>query len=76
MSRPWQDSLAAAERAFTPNCARNRYLLSRKRDSRILASHEKTLSVNGLGATMGLARPLQKACGPAGPHVGEGRSSQ
>ena len=76
MARPWQDSLAAAKRAFTPNYARNRHLLSRKRDSRTSASNRKALSIKGLGAAAMLARPLQKACGPAGPLVGEGCSSR
>jgi hypothetical protein len=76
LAGPWQDSLAAAKRAFTPNCARNRYLLSRKRDSRTPETDGKSLSINALDTRVPLARPLQKACGPAGPLVGEGCSSR
>ena len=76
MARPWQDSLAAAKRAFTLNCARNRYLLSRKRDSETLATDGKALPINVLYAAAPLARPLQKACGPAGPLGREGCSNR
>ena len=75
MARPWQDAPAAAERAFTPNCARNRHLLSRKRDSRVWTTPEKTWAISGLRCATMLARSLQKACGPKAV-VREGRSSR
>ena len=49
------------------SCERNRYLLSRKRDSLLRVCAGKPFSINVLGARAALARSLQKACGPDGP---------
>ena len=75
MARPWADTLAAAKRAFTPNNARNRYLLSRKRDPRELIPWPKPFSISGLRSRPKLARRLQKASGFA-TLVREGLSSR
>ena len=59
------------------SCERNRYLLSRKRDSLLRVCAGKPFSINVLGAP---ARPWHGRCkrlaGPMGRLVREGRSSQ